>query len=294
MIRLRCPRCYADLPSVRDIAEVPCQSCGFLMVREGVAWDARIDRNYPLDFSRQWALWESGRFGQKRLVYSKTEEEGFADLLAVLGLQPADLKTLKIVEVGYGHGRLLKSLQQWCDTAYGLDLVQPLPSACLRVGSVFCGSLFHAPFAAGQFDVVICQGVIQSTPDARAAFYSIADLVAPDGMLYLYIYEDRAPKSLLLRRVFPWSWCLPEGIRVALSRCLAVMRSLHLLAKQRTCKMEWFREHYDNYTLGFFDILSPRWVSFHKPEDVLSWFKSKGFVAHRLSPCNYIGQRKRD
>ena len=64
--------------------------------------------------------------------------------------------------------------------------------------------LFGLPITARSFDVVICRGVIHHTPDPDAAVASVADAVAPGGVLVLGFYESQARLFHRARRGIAW------------------------------------------------------------------------------------------
>lgn len=289
---LRCPRCGVPLSERADAnRDVACHACNFALLYGDGQWDARVRRDHPLDFSRQWQLWEAGALGRRDRIYGSTPARDFEATLGLLGLEADGLASLRTLEVGFGHGRILAEFQTHCPRAYGVDLVKPLPSAGLRPGSTFCGSVFELPFAPGQFDVVICRGVIHHTPDPRGALLALAEQLGPGGRMHLYVYSPQAPRSLFLRRAAPWSWRLPESMRVGLSAALGAARTAQIAAAKHTVDPEKIRTWYGSYTLGFFDILSPRWTSVHTADEVLSWFADAGLEADERRPQNYIGTR---
>jgi hypothetical protein len=194
--------------------------------------------------------------------------------------------------VGFGHGRLLQSVQKHCPTAYGIDLSKPLPSCNFIPASIVCGSLFNMPFMPSQFELVICRGVVMCTADARLAFRRVAEQVSADGMLYLFIYENKLPKSLLLRKILPFSWRFPERIRVALAHVLDTAVAAAAMVKNKDISVRKFQQYRGDYILGAFDILSPRWTTLHDPKEVTSWFHEEGFNVKRVSACNYVGVKR--
>jgi len=289
----RCPKCLA--PSNDLIHDhknnITCKACGFIMAHDGDVWDARLGKGYPLDFSRQWQLWEEGRFGDTRRVYGKTDEEDFKDLLGLIGLSCDHLRGMAILEIGFGHGRILREIQRHCPSAFGLDLVRPLPSSKLLASSVICGDLLSIPLMPAQFDLVICRGVVHHTSDPSRAFRCAADQVRPHGILYAYIYEESIPKSLALRRMLPWSWRFPESVRIGLSAAVATVRASLEAIKKKGFSRADFSQSMGNYMLGTYDVLSPRWTTRHHPDEVLSWFAECGFDAVRKAACQYVGVR---
>ena len=177
-------------------------------------WDACVDKAYPRSFARQWVLWEAGKLGDPNLVYGNDPKKYFRELLEGTSLTEEKLHFMKILEVGYGHGRTLQQLQKWCPNAYGLDLAKPPRSSQLRPGSAVFGNLLSMPFAPGQFNLVICRGVIHHTPNPSQSFACLAAQVADGGLLFLGgHYEPGIKVSLLLRNVLPGSWlyCLASA-----------------------------------------------------------------------------------
>jgi 2-polyprenyl-3-methyl-5-hydroxy-6-metoxy-1,4-benzoquinol methylase len=277
----------------KDDELLRCDSCGFILeFKEGV-WDARINVDYPLDFSRQWRLWEQGKFGDTTMLYGNTPEDDYAHLVQHLSLDRSSLAKMKILEVGFGHGGILQRLQADCPTAYGIDLVKPPSTAKLREKSIVMGSLFNIPFEPSQFDLVICRGVVHHTQDTRKAFFAVADQVAKEGMLYVYVYEKRSPKGLFLRNLVPFCWLYPERVRIALARLIGSLVGLTVALVKRKHKLSRdIRIYRGNYSLSAFDIISPRMTSRHSPSEVVSWFEARGFSVERIRPCFYLGIRK--
>jgi SAM-dependent methyltransferase len=165
-------------------------------------WDARLERESLPEFAIQWRLWSEGRFGDTHLLYGKNAQDDFADLLKTLDLTTDDVAGRKLLEVGFGHGRILKEFQRITETAVGLDLAKPLLDVGLAQRSIVCGDLFAIPFQPGQFDIVVCRGVIMCTRDAERAFSKVAEQVGVGGLLYVYVYEPMMPRSLVFRVCF--------------------------------------------------------------------------------------------
>jgi 2-polyprenyl-3-methyl-5-hydroxy-6-metoxy-1,4-benzoquinol methylase len=295
--RMRCPACgwvHGAPPIIRSPgggATLPCPECGYTLTLNAQGWDACVDQSYPREFSRQWVSWEAGGLGAPDRVYGTHPADAFADLLQGIGLPRDQLASMKILEVGYGHGTLLQEIQKWCPAALGIDLVKPLPSATLRPGSTIFGNLLHNPLVPGQFDLVVCKGVIHHTPDARHAFACLAEQLAPQGMLFLTIYEPAIKKTLQLRRVFPGSWRYPECLRLGIASLLGIPRAFVEMLRTRQFDGAAFECYHGNAKLGIFDVLTPRWTSLHTKEEVAGWFAAHGLGVRRLGPGHYVGKR---
>jgi SAM-dependent methyltransferase len=271
---------------------VQCGHCQFSVASDGDYWDACADTSYPRDFARQWVLWEEGRLGDPTLVYGEDPKTYFGELLDHTGLRPEQLSSKRVLEVGFGHGRLLQQIQEWSPFAYGIDLSKPLRSAHLRPGSAIFGNLLSIPFVPGQFDLVICRGVVHSTPDPEASFECVAEQVADEGMLYFAgCYEPGDRGMLVLRKLLPWSWRYPEPLLLGLASVLGGLRSVLEGVRSRKLDPATLRHHYAHYKLDVFDVMTPRWCGTLGAETVLPWFTSRGFQARKVGYGCYVGTR---
>lgn len=267
-----------------------CPQCAYKMTWAGDCWDACVDQTYPRSFARQWVLWEEGKLGDPNLIYGNDPKRYFRELMTASSLSEEDLKSMRILEIGFGHGRLLRQLQEHSPAAYGIDLARPLKSAQLRRGSAVFGNLLNMPFMPGQFDLVVCRGVLHHTPDPQNSFACVAEQVAENGKLYLGGHYEPAMKlSFLLRNIFPWSWRYPESLRLGLASFLSLVRSSLEAFRTRAFGAGEFRRSYKHYKLNMFDILAPRWASVHPCEEVTAWFTSQGMQVQRLGPGEYVG-----
>jgi len=249
-----------------------------------------VDKAYPRSFARQWVLWEQGKLGDPNLVYGNEPKKYLRELLDGTSLSEADLQRMKILEVGYGHGRTLQQLQRLCPNAYGLDLARPPKSSQLRAGTAIFGNLLNMPFTPGQFDLVICRGVVHHTPNPSQSFACLAAQVAGGGKLFFGgHYEPGLKASLQLRNLLPGSWLYPEPVLLGLASVFSVVRSAMESVKNRTMSFKAFRRSYAHYKLDIFDVMTPRWSSLHGEAEVTGWFKAQGFQVKRLAPGEYIG-----
>jgi SAM-dependent methyltransferase len=290
-LQMKCPACgleLGDFPRLED-ASMKCPHCLYSIFWDGACWDACADRKYRRDFARQWVLWEQGKLGDRNLVYGNNPKEYFRAFLEHASLTEAELASKKILEVGFGHGRHLALVQQYCPTAYGLDLSRPLASAKLRPGSAFFGNLFQIPFAAHQFDLVICRGVIHCTPDPKKAFACLAEQVAEDGLLYMGGLYEPGKGNLMLRKIFPGLWNYPEWARLGLASASSVLRAAIECKRTRNFSFSAFKRHYKHYKLDMFDVICPRWTSVHEEAEVIGWYKAQGFVARKVGYGDYFG-----
>ncbi len=296
-LQVRCPSClrsFSELPcSWGKSVRLNCSHCGYTMTGEAAFCDARLDKDNHNDYSRLWALWETGKLGDPGLVYGVSPQDAFYQVLNIFQLSEDDLKKMKILEIGYGHGTLLREIQKYSTTAYGIDVVMPLSSSSFRPGTIIRGDLFHIPFSPGQFDLVICKGVIQLTPWPGRAFDCISEQVAQKGKLFLTVSEKEAKKrSRVLRKLLPWSWRYPEKLRLAIAGMLSVPRAMLEAVRNKKFDLKTFNQYRGNAKLGIFDVISPRSTSRHSIEEIMSWFAANGFEARRIGECHYVGTKK--
>ncbi len=292
-VKMKCPSCGSELGDIpaKPQDSIVCPQCEYDMTWAGDCWDACIDKTYPRDFAKQWVLWEAGRLGDPNRVYGNDPQVYFRTLLEHTSLQEEDLASKKILEIGFGHGRLLRELQKWSPTAYGIDLSKPLKSAQLRPGSAFFGNLLNVPIMPGQFDLVICRGVIHVTPDPQESFSRVAEQVADGGMLYAAGLYEPGKGNLILRKIFPGVWNYPESIRLGMSSVFGAVRAAVEVVRKKSFSFKALRRYYGHYKLDIFDILAPRWTTVHAEDEVLAWFTSHGFVAKRVNDGDYVGIR---
>ncbi len=284
-VALCCPVCGTSFLD----KETACGSCGFRLGFDGRIWDARPDQSVSAEFSRQWELWEEGKLGRRDRIYGVPLEECFTRIMDILRLSGEDLRKKRILEVGYGLGAVLEKIQDYCPLALGIDLTRPPRGTRLRPGSCFCADLLCPPFLPGQFELVICQGVLQHMPSPDLAFAKVAGQVAPGGILYLEIYEKGDKGSLALRKIFPSFSRYPENVQIGLATGIGNLRVLLEVIRQRSVGGGGFRTLCGDYKLSVYDVLTPAFTSQHDPEEILTWFDSQGFSAERRAPRCYVG-----
>jgi SAM-dependent methyltransferase len=167
----------------------------------------------------------------------------------------------RILEVGCGTGQLTNFLGgSRMRRVFGADMCQN----SLRLGERFRRAhdvpavafmqmnLFRPPFKAGQFDVVICNGVLHHTSDPLGGFRSIVRLVRPGGLVLIGLYNRYGRMQTAMRRRI-------YGIVGERWRRLDFRLRDDAVGARR--RKSWFMDQYRN----------PR-ESSHTMDEVLRWF----------------------
>jgi SAM-dependent methyltransferase len=225
------------------------------------------------------------------------EEEDRATFANRTGLKPGDLAGKDVLDGGCGMGRYLR-LTGEARLSVGLDLSEAVLAArdlAAGMGNVAIvrGDLLRLPFAEGSFDHVYSIGVLDHTPDPKAAFLGLARLLKPGGRIAIWVYRREspvverimdahravstrlplglllplcrltAPIGLLKRRLMASRWRPVERSGVAL-HALTIGVSMHPDAEVRVCDtLDWY---------------APKYLSRHTVEEVRGWFAEAGLV----------------
>ena len=225
-------------------------------------------------------------------------EEDEATFRNRTGLTPADLAGAVALDGGCGMGRYMRVAARWGARVVGLDLSEAVRAARdltadLPEVALVRGDLLRPPFPAGTFDHVYSLGVLDHTPDPRAAFLSLARLLKPGGRIAIWVYPRERPLlEWIMNAQRAVSTRLPVGMLLGLSRLMApvggwkrrLMASrnpaigragvaLHVLTigvsmhpdpEVRVCDtLDWY---------------APRYLSRHSRAEVAGWFAEAGLV----------------
>jgi len=231
-----------------------------------------------------------------RIIRDEEDRVTFANRT---GLREGDLAGKTVLDGGCGMGRYLRvAAADGARLAVGLDLSQAVEAAReltegLEAVAIVRGDLLRPPLAEGSFDHIYSIGVLDHTPDPRAAFLELARLLKPGGRIAVWVYQrespvvervmnlhravsTRLPLGLLLwlcrltapiglwkRRLMASRWRVVERFGVAL-HALTIGVSMHPDAEVRVCDtLDWY---------------APRYLSRHTVEEVSGWFAEAGLV----------------
>jgi ubiquinone/menaquinone biosynthesis C-methylase UbiE/uncharacterized protein YbaR (Trm112 family) len=277
-------------------------------------------------FGFEWQTFHDGGF-ESATVFGRTIEEDVEQFDDVFGLSrsaggPAaagsagsadPLDGLVVVDAGCGSGKLTAEIARRHPgaTVLGLDInpaIHEVHKASLDLPNlhVVHASVFDLPFADGTVDRLWCNGVIHHTGDTRRAFRSLARVVRPGELLFVWVYQRKLSPLVgvrdLLRPFGLTNWShktiyrlcralsLPTvaGVKLLnqLGRIPMVRRSTHgrILTRQR---------HYDELTLTWFDVLSPKYRDSYSKAELEAWFRAAGYreLRHYWWPVGITGRR---
>ncbi len=227
------------------------------------------------------------------------DDEDRATFANRTGLRDGDLAGKTVLDGGCGMGRYLRiAAAGGARLAVGLDLSRAVEAAReltegLDAVAIVRGDLLRPPLREGSFDHIYSIGVLDHTPDPRAAFLELARLLKPGGRIAIWVYQRESPlveRIMNLHRAV--STRLPLGLLLPLCRLAAPMGlwKRRLMASPRRV-VERFGVALHALTIGVsmhpdaevrvcdtFDWYAPRHLSRHTVEEVAGWFADAGLV----------------
>lgn len=226
-------------------------------------------------------------------------EEDRATFRNRTGLAPADLAGTAVLDGGCGMGRYLRvAAEGGPRLLVGMDLSEAVRAARdltadLPGVALVRGDLLRPPFAAGGFDHIYSVGVLDHTPDPRAAFLALAGLLRAGGRIVVWVYPKEKPgleRVISLHRAV--SKHLPLPVLVGLSRLMAPVGALkRRLMASRNRLVARLGVVVNVLTIGVsmhpdpevrvcdtLDWYAPKYLSRHTPDEVRGWFAEAGLV----------------
>ncbi|MFM1930756.1 MAG: hypothetical protein RL226_59 [Bacteroidota bacterium] len=131
------------------------------------------------------------------------------------------------LDVGCGSGRWSIYLSRYVKHVEAIDPSEACLVAARNTGHLSNVRISQAsadsiPFAPGQFDLVVCLGVLHHIPDTEGALRDVCMQVKRGGKLLLYLYYDLSDRSWVYRRMHAAS----EVLRKLISRQTPVVKNV--------------------------------------------------------------------
>lgn len=175
--------------------------------------------NYADNFGLQWTL-----FRQTQLDSSSGLPISANRFYEFTKWSAGELAGKRVLDVGCGAGRFTEIALEAGAEVVAVDYSQAVDACWANHGSntrlsVVQADIYNLPFDRGRFDFVYCFGVLQHTPDVRAAFFALPEQLTRDGRLAVDLYPS------LLRNLF-WSkyWIRPLTKRIRPDRLFAILK----------------------------------------------------------------------
>jgi glycosyltransferase involved in cell wall biosynthesis/ubiquinone/menaquinone biosynthesis C-methylase UbiE len=189
----------------------------------------------------------------------------------------------KIADIGCGPGRGTLYLAQRGGDVVGVDI--SLESLLLARGRApaakyVVSTNLALPFVDGCFEIVISDGVIHHTPDARFAFAEIARITKTGGHCYLAVYRKWGYYYFVYTFIgVPIRWLekLAFGRKLLFATLVPLYWIVHLIKSGGTRSWRGAVNFFYDY------IITPR-ASFHTYEEILRWATKEGFKLSEYEP----------
>jgi 2-polyprenyl-3-methyl-5-hydroxy-6-metoxy-1,4-benzoquinol methylase len=198
-----------DLLSLQGEQLISSSGLSFPVVR-GIPRFVPAD-NYANAFGFQWknfAKTQLDSFSGTRITQDRIER--------CLGFPIEQLDGKNILEVGSGAGRFTELLLKGGGHVHTVDLSNAVEVNKENMGNpahyvIAQASVYELPFPGQSFDLVVCLGVIQHTPDSEKTIAALWQMVKPGGILVIdhyiwrinYYFNPATYWRLLLRRLSP-------------------------------------------------------------------------------------------
>ncbi len=195
-----------------------CDSCGSLFLE-----DYAVDRTSI--YGDDYATW--GRsVGSDEAMVAAAKHEAFRHQFAAI---TPFLKNgrRRLLDIGTGNGYLLDVAAEFGFECNGVELS---PSAARKAserfpGKIFTGTLEHAAYADGTFDVIAMTDVIEHLSQPNTFLDEVRRIAAPNALLFIITPDAASPSRILLGR--HWFQYKYEHVIYYTPASLAMLLSRH-------------------------------------------------------------------
>ena len=144
---------------------------------------------YADSFGFQWK-----RFARTQLDSANRTTRSRDAFVEKTGWSLDELKGKRVLDVSCGMGRFAEVAADAGAEVYGIDLSRAVDAAFANLGSrsnvwVYQADVINLPFVPESFDFIYNIGVLHHTPDTRAAFLRLPELLRPGGAIAIWVYS---------------------------------------------------------------------------------------------------------
>lgn len=194
MSQSRCPLCkskytfvYAQTydhrlksPSRKDFLYRKCQSCSVVYLASETFNLAYYKRYY----GPKYYLEKDGWFNKLEQAYCRLVDKHKVSIIRKV--LPKKLKKYKLLEIGSGNGRFLKSLNQSRFERHGIDMAEIVPNTP-KINRIrfYKGNILNMSFGKEKFDIIVMWHVLEHITSPHELFKKINGLLKKGGILVL-------------------------------------------------------------------------------------------------------------
>jgi len=185
--------------------------------------------NYATSFGLQWNK------------FSKTQLDSYTGttiskdrLKRLCGGDLSIFNGKKVLEIGCGAGRFTEIMLEAGATVFAVDIssaVEANYQNCKNYPNyVVCqASVYELPFKYDDFDIVVCIGVIQHTPEPEKTIKTLCKYVKPAGNLIIDHYTKGYPETFFRKKIR--KFLLKKEIEYRFNFCEKLTKKLYPLHK---------------------------------------------------------------
>lgn len=157
--------------------------------------------NYASSFGLQWNTFRTTQLDSHTGLTISHDR-----LSRIAGGSLDVFKGKKTLEAGCGAGRFTELMLKAGARVFAIDLssgVEANYKNCSAFGHYYVAQadIMELPVAPGQFDIVVCIGVLQNTRDPDVAIKALCSYVTPGGMLLIDCYSHDYPATPMRRLI---------------------------------------------------------------------------------------------
>lgn len=242
---------------------------------------------YSSSFSYEWT-----RFAETQLDSKLGKDLSERQFQGRIGFPLDQLKGKLVLDAGCGMGRYAEVAAKHGATIVGIDLSYAVESAIRNIGlkknvHIIQGDIMNPPLKKEAFDFIYSFGVLHHTPDAKAAFGSLARHLKKGGKFSLFVY-DSYEKAIVYSSDFWRKITVRMPLRVLYYFCFLsvplyylyklplighLLKAVFVISMRPEWRIRW---------LDTFDWYSPKYQSKHTHAEVFGWFDKAGFKDIRI------------